>query len=1013
VSQIFIQQYLNHLSDLRRISGANRESIVSEAFKDLLKNCARAHELVFIPQYEVSQPGGERRYVDGALLHALRVPFGYWEAKDEDDDLEREIANKFRRGYPSDNIIFEDSTQAILYQNGREVARCRVDEINQLDSLLTRFFAYQRPEIAEFRRAVSQFKRDLPAVIAALRDMIDAQLAANTKFAETFQKFLKHAQEAINPDLGAPDVREMLIQHILTEEIFSKVFGEDDFHRHNNVARELYVLEESFFVGAVKKKTLKGLETYYAAIRVAAAKISSHHEKQKFLKAIYEDFYRVYNPKAADRLGVVYTPNEVVRFMIESADWLCVRHFGRSLIDRQVQILDPATGTGTFIAELLEHFRGRKDRLRHKYLEELHANEVAILPYYVANLNIEATYAAITGEYLEYPNLCFVDTLDNVGRHTAQRGTNLELFAGMSEENVARIRRQNAREISVVIGNPPYNAQQRNENENNKNRDYRYIDDRIAATYVAKGTAQKTKGYDMYRRFFRWSSDRLGGNGILALITNNNLIEAKEADGFRRVLAEEFNEIWVVDLKGDARSAGERRRREGGNIFDDQIRVGVAVCFCVRKAGARGCKIYYDGVRDYARAEEKLEFLTSKPMAERTFLEVRPDVRHNWINIPENDFETFLPIASKAVKRRKRVGQDVTIFKSYSLGVSTNRDEWVYDMDKERLKAKVKRLIAEYDAHKPATGVYSERIKWSETLKRRADARVREAFDAGRVRRASYRPFVPRYLYLSPLFVDRPGAAERMFPAGGENLSICFSDVGSRTEYAVLAVDGVADLHFGSSTDAYQQVPLRIFDENGAARSNIVDAAYEAFKSTYKGGRRLTRESIFYYVYGVLHDPVYREKYAMNLVRDFPRIPFYADFWRWSEWGKRLVELHVGYENVRPYKLDQADRAAAAGDARPILRGDPTRGVIVIDTSTTLSQVPREAWRYRLGSRSAIEWVLEQHRARKTKNATVPAELQARSLAREKKGLVNLLARVITVSVETVKILEQMAQAKR
>ena len=272
----------------------------------------------------------------------------------------------------------------------------------------------------------------------------------------------------------------MLIQHILTEEIFSKVFGDDDFHRKNNVAQELYRLEEMFFSGNVKKATLKGLESYYAAIRSAAAQIASHHEKQTFLKVIYENFYKVYNVKAADRLGVVYTPNEIVRFMIESADWLCEKHFGRSLIDKDVDILDPATGTGTFICELLEHFRGSPAKLKHKYREELHANEVAILPYYVANLNIEATYQAITGEYLEFPSLCFVDTLDNVGLHTSVHNRTTDaMFGSVSKENVARIKRQNGRKNSVVIGNPPYNANQANENDNNKNREYPSIDARI------------------------------------------------------------------------------------------------------------------------------------------------------------------------------------------------------------------------------------------------------------------------------------------------------------------------------------------------------------------------------------------------------------------------------------------------------------------------------------------------------------------------------------------------------
>jgi predicted helicase len=436
-----------------------------------LKGWARSHDLVFVPEYEIETKAKDRRYVDGALLYELRMPFGYWEAKDEKDDLDAEIEYKFRRGYPQDNIIFEDSTEAVLIQNRQEVMRCGVDDVAALEKLLGLFFAYERVEIAEFRGAVEQFKTDLPAVLDALRTMIARAFTENAAFRKASEKFLVHAQEAINPGLTDADVREMLIQHVLTEEIFSKVFGEDDFHQHNNVAKELYALEETFFTGDLKKRTLRGLGSYYTAIRAAAAQIGSHHEKQAFLKVIYENFYKVYNVKAADRLGVVYTPNEIVRFMVESADWLCEKHFGRNLIDKDVEILDPAVGTGTFICELLEHFRGQKAKLRHKYLEELHANEVAILPYYVANLNIEATYAAITGDYLEYPNLCFVDTLDNVGLHTAAHGTTADLFGSVSEQNLARIKRQNSRKISVIIGNPPYNANQANENDNNKNRE--------------------------------------------------------------------------------------------------------------------------------------------------------------------------------------------------------------------------------------------------------------------------------------------------------------------------------------------------------------------------------------------------------------------------------------------------------------------------------------------------------------------------------------------------------------
>jgi len=327
MSQVLIQQYLNQLQDLKKVSGTHRESVVREAFKDLLKGWGRSRDLIFVPEYEIATPAKDRRYVDGALVHQLRVPFGYWEAKDEKDDLDAEIDYKLRRGYPQDNIIFEDSTRAVLVQEKAEVYRCAVDEVKDLEKLLNLFFDYERTEITEFRKAVEQFKNDLPVVLEALRSMIERAHKREPEFRNAAVEFLKHAQEAINPSLTEADVREMLIQHILTEEVFAAVFPGTPFHQDNNVARELYKLEATFFKGDTKYQTLKGMAPYYAAIRAAAAQIGTHHEKQTFLKVIYENFYKVYNPKAAGRLGVIYTPNEIVRFMIESADYLCEKHF--------------------------------------------------------------------------------------------------------------------------------------------------------------------------------------------------------------------------------------------------------------------------------------------------------------------------------------------------------------------------------------------------------------------------------------------------------------------------------------------------------------------------------------------------------------------------------------------------------------------------------------------------------------------------------------------------------------
>lgn len=1028
MSQLLIQQYLNQLRDLRRVSGTHRESVVREAFKDLLKGWARAQNLIFVPEHEIESPTKERRYVDGALLYELRLPFGYWEAKDEKDDLDAEIAHKLKRGYPQDNIIFEDSREAVLLQSRTEVMRCSVEDVAALEKLLRLFFGFENPRIVQFRKAVEQFQVDLPEVLDALRAMIEDAHSRQPGFRQAAESFLAHARETINPSLTEADVREMLIQHILTEEIFAAVFPGTPFHQDNNVARELYKLERTFFTGNTKFQTLKGLEPYYSAIRAAAAQVATHHEKQNFLKVIYEGFYKVYNPKAADRLGVVYTPNEIVRFMIESADWLCEHHFGRNLIDKDVEILDPATGTGTFVCELLEHFRGQPAKLKHKYREELHANEVAILPYYVANLNIEATYAAITGEYEEFPNLCFVDTLDNVGLHTAAFGTQGNLFGSVTEENVARIRRQNARTISVILGNPPYNANQLNENENNKNREYPEIDQRIKKTYIAESTAQKTKLYDMYSRFFRWASDRLDANGVLALITNRSFIDSRTFDGFRKVVAAEFSEIRVVDLGGDVRS-NPKLSGTKHNVFG--IQTGVAISFLVKRAKRQACRIFYYRRPEMETAEEKLSFIGSARLEALQFLEVQPDSKGKWINQASNDFESLIPVASKEAKAAKKPGQEKAIFRLFSLGVVTNRDEWAYDLNSTSLAAKIeflieafnrdrKRLSAIQDKHALAK-LLDTSIKWTRAVKNDLRRGVEYSPNRALIVDSYYRPFIKRKLYFSRQLNEMVYQIPQLFgPNAGTNRAFCFA-AEERSQFSVISFDVVPnkDIFMPSAVQVLAQHRY----EKNERLDNITDWALDQFKKHYQPGRGkkdrpITKEAIFHYVYGVLHDPIYREKYAQNLKRELPRIPLYEDFWRWADWGRTLMDLHIGYETVEPFALRRVDvpdeRAKSAGQApKALLKADKSAGSIALDSETILSGIPAEAWEYQLGNRSALEWILDQYKEKKPKDPTIRAKFDTYRFADYKEKVVDLLARVTTVSVRTVEITRAMRSLAR
>ena len=554
-----IERYRAELQRLRMFGGSDNEQNIRRAFEICLSAYCKDHadDLELVP--ELTLMSGIRP--DGTVKDVLRMTRGYWEAKDTYDDLDSEIQRKLERGYPRNNIVFEDSMEAVLIQNGRIAMRIDMGQTGALHRLIESFLNYELPELKDFRSAQRQFKTDLPEVLRNLRAAIEEAKETNEDYRNAALEFLSLCKQSIGPTVSAEDVQEMLLQHILTKDIFLRVFAEDQFHRENNIALQLDVLERTFFTGNVRRQA--DSTTYGRTMPLSDARrddIADYTEKQQFLKAIYEDFYTAYNPRAADRLGVVYTPNEIVDFIIRGSEQLLQRHFGRSLGDANVRILDPATGTGTFITNLINFLP--VDRLEWKYKNEIFANEVAILPYYIANLNIEYTYKERTGEYEEFPNLSFVDTLDNMGWVGKSVSSDTlqdqgEMFiGGLSEENLARVRRQNETPISVIIGNPPYNDSQSNWNERNPNRTYFAVDKRIRETYIKEGTAQRTHQYDMYKRFLRWASDRLDNDGIVGFITNRRYIDAQQDDGFRRVVAREFGNVYIVDLGGDVRKNG-------------------------------------------------------------------------------------------------------------------------------------------------------------------------------------------------------------------------------------------------------------------------------------------------------------------------------------------------------------------------------------------------------------------------------------------------------------------------
>ncbi len=1011
-----IDIYYEKLRELVEFGGVANEENIRLAFVNCLSAYCAEHpeRLVLVPELRSDRSNKP----DGTVRDSLRMTRGLWEAKDARDDLDREIRNKLGQGYSGGNILFENSVTAVLIQNDQEVMRTEMADLAALDGLIRNFLGYELPEIQEFREARQQFRADLPVVLESLRETIVEAEAGNAEYRRAAEFFLELCHQSISPDVTNYNVREMLIQHILTKDIFLRVFAEDQFHRENNVARQLDALEGTFFTGNVRREAVDRLRAYYGAIGRAADDIAEYGEKQQFLKAIYEDFYQAYNPGAADRLGVVYTPNEVVDFIIRGTDWLLQKHFGKTLGDKKVNILDPATGTGTFITNLMNHLPA--DRLDYKYRNEIHANEVEILPYYIANLNIEYTFKELTGRYEEFPNLCFVDTLDNMDWRGAsgaavQRQTLLNLGA-VSEENWIRVQEQNEKPISVIIGNPPYNANQRNENDNNRNRPYREIDRRIRETYIRESTAQKTKQYDMYKRFIRWASDRLEDDGIIGFVSNSAFLDARQDDGFRKVVAEEFNELWAIDLKGNARTSGERRRQQGGNVFDDKIRVGVAIYFLVRRKSLDGFKVYYNAVHDYAKAFDKVAYVAGKAVDTMEFVEITPDAKANWLDQSESGFDALVPLANRETKLAKSAADEQAIFGLNSLGIATNRDEWTYDFDFDVLTDKVlffsrvyRDEMQRFNDERPdlnALGDWVDRsIKWTAELESHLMKGDAVHFATTNITRAMYRPFVVKHCYYAPIITHRRYQMPQIFPHDQLDANPTINFAARHRSFFALASDKLMDLHFVGDN---QCLPLYRYTPAGKRVSNITGWGLRQFREHY-GEDGIGAEDVFAYVYAMLHDPAYRRRYEVDLRREFPRVFFQDDFAWWVQQGRELLDLHIEFERAEPWPLDRDDKDGVV-PTKAILRADKDQGTIVLDEQTTLTGVPVEAWEYWLGNRSALEWVLDQYKERKPRDPTILEQFNTYRFADYKEHVIDLLGRVCAVSAFTTTMVNELGE---
>ncbi len=1004
-----IKTYYSQLNSMAQLS-LFTEGAVAPAFAGLLRACAGQFRWTLAEQYALKR--GERTIrLDGALLDSFKLVHGVWEAKDTADDLDREVKKKLAAGYPRDNTLFQAPDRAIIWQDGQEVFNEDISRPERLVDTLKCFFEYRPPAYEQWQEAVEEFKLKVPQLAAGLLDLIRQQEQVNKGFRQAFEAFTALCRTAINPNIAPQAVEEMLIQHLLTERIFRTVFRNPDFVERNVTAREIEKVIQALTAQSFSRADfLKQLDRFYGAIESTAATIDDFSQKQGFLNTVYEKFFQGFSVKVADTHGIVYTPQPIVDFMVRSVEDILQQEFGRSLADPGVPILDPFVGTGNFILRVMRAIP--RTRLPAKYAGELHCNEVMLLPYYIAAMNVEHDYYELTGTYRPFEGICLVDTFE------LAEGRQLSLF---SEANTARVERQKAAPIFVILGNPPYNAHQLNENDNSKNRKYPLMDKRVADTYARDSAAtNKNALSDVYVKAFRWAADRLGDEGVIAFVSNNSFVDNIAFDGMRRHLAQDFNRIYILDLKGNIRKDSMRDGiplGEQNTVFGLAAMVGIAVTFLIKGKQFTDHKIFYSTVDFRATRAEKFALIEkARSIDNLEWQEIKPDKNYTWLTEGLYDeFETFLPMGTKEAK----AGKGQAIFENYGRGVATSRDAWAYNFDRDEVARNIRRMIKTYNeqvmkwsqlAPKP-NGVDDfvlndgAKISWSRDLKLDLQRGNTAEFDESKIRRAMYRPFVRQYLFFDRVLNEEVYQFPRIFPtpaAETENRVICTSDKGYRAAFSTLVANALPDLHLLAGVDAFQFFPFYTYAEDGSnRRENITDWALAQFQEHYGDGS-ITKWDIFHYVYALLHHPAYREKYAANLRRELPRLPFAPQFWPFAAAGRRLAELHAGYESQPEYPLQWLETPGVPLDWRvEKMKLSPDKTQIIYNEFLTLAGIPPEVFDYRLGNRSALDWLIDQYRVSTDPRSGIPNDPNRPD---EPEYIARLIGRIITVSLETVEI---------
>ena len=888
------------------------------------------------------------------------------------------------------------------------------------------------------RRYWEEWAGDVARIARAHIERIRAIVDSGDAEREIFHDFLHELRDDLNPGVTEDEAIEMLAQHMVTRPVFDALFGDAAAARRNTVSQGMQTVLDVLEPAGLDREA-ENLDAFYESVRRRVEGAGTAEARQKIVVELYDKFFRNAFPRMTQRLGIVYTPVEIVDFILGSVQHVLREEFGTSLGEEGVHILDGFTGTGTFITRLMQSGMLSREEIVRKYgsngrTPELHANEIVLLAYYIASVNIETAFQDVTdAEYEPFDGICLTDTLAMHGRD--------DLIASIFPDNSDRRTRQKNLDIRVIVGNPPWSVGQRSAADDNPNVEYPEVEARIAETYAARSTATlKNSLYDTYKMAIRWASDRIGEQGVVAFVTNGSWIEGNVDSGIRACLAEEFCSIHVVNLRGNQRTQGERSRQEGGKVFGQGSRAPVAITVLVRNpdVGHEGCRILYHDIGDYLTRERKLEIL--REAGSITGLDdwrtIMPDRHHDWIGQRDEAFQRLTPIGSKDAKSGRSEG---AIFGLYSNGYKSGRDAYVYNFSRGACVENARRMVDDYlgalhelkenDSPDVAVddiaGRHSSCLRWDRELKRRIRRRTSARYSPDNVREVIYRPFVKQHLYADYLFSQAPGQTKALFPDRlGKNHVICVPGVGSIKPFSALVVDTMPDIQFMFNGQCFPRYRFErpdeeqgdLLDDAQALKriDNIPDSALAAFRSHYADAD-ITKDAIFDYVYGVLHASDYRERFANDLSKQLPRVPMAGGFHAFAEAGRSLAELHLGYESCDEFplaietKVDSPTAEHFRIGSRAMRYADDDKTVLIVNDHIRLAGIPIEAHRYAVNGRTPLEWFIDRYRiARDTGSGIVN---DPNGWFADPRDLISAIRRIVHVSVETVRIVEALPNA--